>query len=540
MPDSGKRELGAIFTRRWVAELVLDLAGYTSNEALYEQTVLEPACGHGAFTDIIVERLIESCVRDGVDLAATSEALIGIDLDPAAVQVTRTSVARALLAAGMDRATAAKLAETWIREGDFLKEAADLPEVTWVVGNPPYVRIEEVAKSDMADYRATWTTMSGRADIYVGFFEAGLSRLAPGGRLAFICADRWMRNRYGAALRSLVESHYAVETCVVMHSVDAFEDRVAAYPAITVLGAFPQSEAFVVDASDEFDAAASTRLVKARSRGPAPVVVDDSFRASWLPVWPKGAASWPAGSPEQLRLISTLEADFPTLAETGAHVSVGTATGADDVYVVDDVTKVDPGFAFRTLAARDTTSGEIEWRGIYLVAPWTSDGLVDLDEHPRLKQYLTENKARLLERHVARRAPTRWWRTIDRIDPAVAAKPKLLIPDLKDRIHPVYDKGEYLPLHSLYYITSEQWDLAVLGGLLMSRTANMFVEAYSVRMANGYMRVSAQYLRRVRVPRPETLSTHVADDLRSAFWARDEVRATAAARVAYGLSENIS
>ena len=34
-----------------------------------------------------------------------------------------------------------------------------------------------------------------KADLFVGFFEKGLALLRPGGRLGFICADRWMRNQ---------------------------------------------------------------------------------------------------------------------------------------------------------------------------------------------------------------------------------------------------------------------------------------------------------------------------------------------------------
>lgn len=536
-PKAPSRELGAIFTRTWVAELVLDLGGYTVDKPLHAHTVIEPACGHGAFMDVIVQRLLASCARDGVDPLDATDAIVAIDLDPVAVTTTRRRVVDTLMArSSLSQRSAETLAETWIREGDFLKTAPTLPRATWVVGNPPYVRIEDVSRDDMAQYRSAWTTMSGRADVYVGFFEAGLSRLEPGGRLAYICADRWMRNRYGAALRTLVEDRHAVEACVVMHSVDAFEDRVSAYPAITVLTNGPQSQALVAEANDAFDAAAAARLVNAQTRGPAPVVVDSSFRASWLPTWPKGEASWPAGSPEKLQLLATLEAKFPTLAETDAHVSVGTATGADDVYIVDNPDLVEKGFAYPTLAARETSLGGIDWRGRYLVTPWTSEGLVDLAKHPKLRAYLERNRRRLDQRHVAQKNPERWWRTIDRIDPATAQRPKLLIPDLKDRIHPVYDQGQFLPLHSLYYLTSDRWDLAVLGGLLMSQVANLFVEAYSVRMANGYMRVSAQYLRRVRVPAPEALSRAVAEELRAAFWSRDEARATQAAVAAYGLT----
>ena len=79
--------------------------------------------------------------------------------------------------------------------------------------------------------------MGGRADIFVGFYEQGLHSLKVGGRLAYICADRWMRNAYGKALRGLVATDYAVEAAITMHDVDAFEEQVAAYPAITVIRA---------------------------------------------------------------------------------------------------------------------------------------------------------------------------------------------------------------------------------------------------------------------------------------------------------------
>jgi type I restriction-modification system DNA methylase subunit len=54
-------EHGEVFTRRWVVELILDLVGYTSNRPLHELTVIEPACGSGAFLGPITERLSASC-----------------------------------------------------------------------------------------------------------------------------------------------------------------------------------------------------------------------------------------------------------------------------------------------------------------------------------------------------------------------------------------------------------------------------------------------------------------------------------------------
>jgi hypothetical protein len=68
-----------------------------------------------------------------------------------------------------------------------------------------------------------------------------LDLLAPGGRLAFICADRWMRNSYGRKLRrKILTGPYAMESVLTTHDAAAFEAEVSAYPAITVLRRAPQ------------------------------------------------------------------------------------------------------------------------------------------------------------------------------------------------------------------------------------------------------------------------------------------------------------
>ena len=104
--------------------------------------------------------------------------------------------------------------------------------------------------------------MRGRGDIYVGFIERSLRMLKPGGKVGFICADRWMRNQYGADLRELVARDYAVEHVWTMHDVDAFEAQVSAYPAITVLGNHAQVSAVVADTTSEFGPTSAFALGK--------------------------------------------------------------------------------------------------------------------------------------------------------------------------------------------------------------------------------------------------------------------------------------
>ena len=96
------------------------------------------------------------------------------------------------------------------------------------------------------------------------------------------------------------------------------------------------------------------------------------------------------------------------------------------------------------------------------------------------------------------------------------------------------EQGLY-PHHNFYWLISDVWDLRVLGGLLLSDVAEAFVEAYCVRMRGGTLRLQAQYLRTIRLPHADKICTETAHELRLAFAHRDRARASAAARVAYGL-----
>jgi hypothetical protein len=106
---------------------------------------------------------------------------------------------------------------------------------------------------------------------------------------------------------------------------------------------------------------------------------------------------------------------------------------------------------------------------------------------------------------------------------------------MKAHIHPVLEPGGHYPHHNLYYVTSDTWDMEVLGGLLLSRIAQAFIEAYCVRMRGGTLRFQSQYLKKIRVPDPSTLDAKIAGELRAAFRERDVSAATRAAAKAYSI-----
>ena len=162
---------GEVFTRRWVVDLILDLAGYRTSADLGALVIVEPACGAGAFLVPIVERLVESCARHGRLVADMGPAIRAFDLLDRNVDTARGSVAARLVELDQPADVAASLSSQWVGRGDFLLGAGldGSRQADFVVGNPPYVRLEDVPAQVSEAYRSECATMRGRADLYVGF-----------------------------------------------------------------------------------------------------------------------------------------------------------------------------------------------------------------------------------------------------------------------------------------------------------------------------------------------------------------------------------
>lgn len=539
---------GAVFTRRWVVDLILDLADYRPGHDLTALTVIEPAIGDGAFLSGLVDRLLASREKHAPesDWSALSNCIRGWDLQPRHVRSARALATGMLASAGCPIDVARRLARAWLDEGDFLLADLDGLRADLVVGNPPYLRIEDLDPLVLAEYRRRCPTMTGRSDIYVGFYERALDLLGDDGRLAFICADRWMRNDYGRALRrKIVDGPYAVDVTLVMHDADAFESDVAAYPAITILRRGRQWSVAVGDATARFDAVAAHDFA-AWTRTRRKTLDSPAIRAARLPRWHRGAESWPDGSPALVAWLDDLAERFAPLedAATGTRIGIGVATGADRVFVLDreHETAIEPDRLLRLAHADDVRTGTFRWSGKRLINPWTEDGLVERRSHPRLSRYLAKHRAVLQQRAVVKnmRSPEAkqraWHRTIDRVNLDLLDRPMLVMEDMKARSNPVLVPAGYYPHHGLYFLVSDTWDLDVLGGLLLSDVIERQIAAYCVKMRGNTLRFQAQYLRRVRCPSPASIPSDVADALADAFRRRDRAAATDAALRAYGMS----
>ena len=125
--------------------------------------------------------------------------------------------------------------------------------------------------------------------------------------MAFICADRWMKNRYGGPLRQLVAEQFHLKAYIDMVNTEAFHSDVIAYPAIMLIvrekpGATRIAHRPKIELQALTSLAASLSSLEEPEKGGAVREVECVAR---------GADPWILESSDQLDLLRRLESAFP-------------------------------------------------------------------------------------------------------------------------------------------------------------------------------------------------------------------------------------
>ena len=538
MAESGAESRGAVFTRKEIVNFILDLVGYTSDKPLHTMRLLEPSFGQGDFIIPAIERLMESYdpEKKGDDsFTHLKNAIRAVELHKSTYQRTRDLIIERLVNEGFTREQALVLIDAWLIQGDYLLTQLD-GSFTHVVGNPPYVRQEFISPALIAEYRKHHSTIYDRADLYIPFIEKSLLSLAKGGSLGFICSDRWTKNRYGGPLRKMIADNYHLKIYIDMVGTPSFATEVSAYPAITVITNEKSGETTVCHKPDienkNLKKIARALLSKRKKDVNGTVKIIHNVTS--------GSEPWLIESDDILKLVRRLETRFPDLEHAGCKVGIGVATGADKAFIGrhEDM-DVEPDRKLPLATTKDIETGKVIWNGNGIINPFADDGaLVYLNDYPRLKRYLEDRKDIIAKRHIAKKAPSNWYRTIDRIYPTLTETPKLLIPDIKGKPNFVLEDGHLYPHHNLYYILSHEWDLRAMRAVMMSGIAHLFVSIYSTKIRGGYLRYQAQYLRRIRLPKWSSIPAPIKTGLIEAAESDDKAACNDMTFRLYGLSSH--
>jgi hypothetical protein len=502
---------GVVMTKKLVVEAMLDLCGYRETADLSDLRLLDPAGGDGIFILTALDRLHKSSIRHHFSFSDKLRNLKVIEVnEQRASSLTRT-IQDKLKKLGLRQIEGVSL----VTQGDFLTANLDFFDI--IVGNPPYIRYDNLSLRMRKFYRHSFKLFRNRSDIYIAFFDRAFGLLSKRGVVCFITPDRWLRNQYGESLRDYISKHLGIPVVLNLDGTNPFEEEVYGYPMITLITK-RQTEFTQYSEVRDLDKLKHTLEIISGELSPlcsrSDVVIFPT---------PQVGEIWSFNQNE-----STIPSrGFLAIESQGFKIGIGVATGKDSIYIGKNLREeVEDQLLLPIVLSKDIVNGEVKWSGNYLLNPYDRSGnLIDLNQYPHAKRYLTKNRDSLVRRHVARKNRKEWFRTIDKIHPQLLTKPKLLLPDIKKGNLIAFDGGRYYPHHNIYYVTDDTQNteqrLKVLGALMMSDIFVSQLNSQSVKMHGGFVRRQAQNLRRIFLPDVRLLSERTKNELSAMFDNKD-------------------
>jgi adenine-specific DNA-methyltransferase len=290
-----KKQNGVVFTPEWIVNFMVDEI-LISQKITGDEKILDAGCGEGVFAAIAAKKFskisgkkIEKVIEDNIYFADISEEY---------VEKTKQN---------LQKLSENKITKFNAITDDFcfhtFKEKFD-----FIIGNPPYVRIQNLndRREQLQKYYAT--ASSGSIDLYFCFFEQAIRLLNEGGKIAFITPNSHFYSAAGKNLRNLMLPY--LTKIINFDHFQAFKDATT-YTAITFLqkeksGDFLYAENFKNNLDD-----LAYKIISARHMR---------------------SERWEFFDKEHLNKIIKLNKKYSTLQEV-ADIHYGIATLKDDVYI---------------------------------------------------------------------------------------------------------------------------------------------------------------------------------------------------------------
>ncbi|MCK5117422.1 MAG: N-6 DNA methylase [Candidatus Aegiribacteria sp.] len=218
IPADERHDLGQYYTPPEIVSLINKLCITGRDEH-----VLDPACGSGGFLVDAYARLKE--LNPGFSHQAILEQIHGIDINRFPAHLTAINLALRNLNSATHTVN--------IEVGDFFNVDAlqgrfytqhagvsgedaritSFPQnFDAIVGNPPYIRQEQIANKRLArNHLGNMNVdLNRRSDIYCYFFTHASEFLNEGGRIGFLTSSRWLNVEYGEFLQDFFLDNFRI------------------------------------------------------------------------------------------------------------------------------------------------------------------------------------------------------------------------------------------------------------------------------------------------------------------------------------------
>lgn len=486
-PTELRKSLGEFYTDRRIVEYILDWVGYSprhtgkSKNLLFHQNLIDPACGAGSFLIPALERYFQDFlthhkwISDGILNLVQHKRIVGVDINPFACALSRLGYIGFLIPylarAKLEQGHLPLISHIPIIQADSLVDTKDQIKdnlYNYVVGNPPYVRIQRLnANGSKQSYLKLFDSAVGRFDLYSLFIERGLQLLQPNGTLGYITSNKFMTTNAGKGIRKVISKNATIK-----HLFDLSDTKVftaAVLPCILILEnckskgkTFPfgllreirydKSYQDVEEVFTHLRSYISQDFYQEKINLPSKSTRKVSFGLRIIQSRePKGNGdSWHFLSPAEQKVIDTIEANQPVSLGQVALITSGLKTTADSVFIHPmtesfiENQEFEKNLIYPFIQASNIDRWRVQWSGTkaksdtYVLYPHLAQKNkvvpANLDDYPRIGAYLKSHYEKLSKRHYLTEAGRKWYEIWVQQKPEMFQQRfKIVTPDIKTR-----------------------------------------------------------------------------------------------------------
>lgn len=390
--------------------------------------------------------------------------------------------------------------------GDFL--GFDL-----VIGNPPYIRQEEI-KHLKPHLKKAFSIYKGTSDIYTYFFEQGYKILKPKALLSFITSNKYTRAGYGEPLRAFILANTQILHYIDLNGLKVFDSATVDTSIITFAKTPPSPES-------SFDYLAPTQ----------PSLDTDELHAQPIHQSSLSKDSFIFQDQANQALKAKIESLGTPLKEWDISIYRGILTGYNEAFIIDSAKREeilnnckDKSERERTsklikkmLRGRDIKRYGYEWAGLWLICTFPSLNL-DIEKYPSLKAYLESFRPRIDqsgEKGCRKKTSNKWFETQDNIAyHEEFEKEKIVYPNMTKFRPFILDRESFYTNQKCFIITSKQSKiLPYIIGILNSW---IFDFAFAERFPNllgGTLELSKIFFEKLPIPKIDSTNKALSDEI---------------------------
>ncbi|XOV91511.1 MAG: Eco57I restriction-modification methylase domain-containing protein [Bacteroidota bacterium] len=365
-----------------------------------------------------------------------------------------------------------------------------------VIGNPPYIRQEEV-KQFSSYFQSTYKSFSGKSDIYVFFYEKGLSILKNCGELNFITSSKFFEASYGKPLIEFLLANCTFHEIINFNDLPVFEDATA-YPVI-VGGSKNYQSDFQFDYYNVLELPENTSEIKERvnklKTAKSIFIENDS---SFIDI-------------ETSQIIKKVRSSSQTLKEYVGLPIVGVKTGFNDGFLTEenDLELVRPYVFGRDIKKYSPIKPKKK-----VVFPYSdSFDLVDIVQYPKTHAELSNVKKELSQRAIIKdglKTGTKKWYEYQQVNKSVRYDKEMIVyPNVSLGNNFTLSKNSVIDM-TAFVIQSNSLYLL---GILNSRLVEFLMKIWAIGRRGGYAEYKVQYMEKVPVAIPSNKLKNKMEDL---------------------------